>query len=114
MKIYSLRIYKTLFRLWLQQRHERAPVHRWFSLSYCSYVVWPRSVMQSMPLEWQKKFVKLAEEIDGECFKYGIGTPDYQVLSKSNGKFVTDPYKNYRHSGNVFSVAEQVLAAQKE
>lgn len=46
--------------------HERTdgPVHEWFSLSYANFLVWPRAYMQSMPLEWQRRFAELAEELD--------------------------------------------------
>lgn len=39
-------------------------VHAWFELSYASYLVWPRSVMQQMPAEWQQRFVALAKELE--------------------------------------------------
>lgn len=38
------------------------PVHEWFSLSYASYFVLPRLVMQEMPLDWQRRFVALMDE----------------------------------------------------
>lgn len=37
-------------------------VHRWFSLSYSNYLVLPRTLMQSMPAEWQERAVGLLEE----------------------------------------------------
>lgn len=39
-------------------------IHTWFGLSYAQYLTIPRSVLQSMPLEWQYKFVELLEELD--------------------------------------------------
>lgn len=49
-----------------EQPYERTdgPVHTWFGLSYANYLVWPRTLMQSMPLEWQRRFTGLAEELD--------------------------------------------------
>lgn len=40
------------------------PIHAFFSLSYANYLCIPRSVLQSMPLTWQRKFVDLIEELD--------------------------------------------------
>ena len=37
------------------------PVHTFFGLSYASYYVINRTVLQSMPVEWQRQWCKLAE-----------------------------------------------------
>ncbi len=39
-------------------------IHTWFNLTYAQYLTIPRSVLQSMPLEWQQRFVKCLEELD--------------------------------------------------
>ncbi|WP_228981393.1 hypothetical protein [Streptomyces sp. DH12] len=39
-------------------------VHRYFSLSYANYLVLPRTLMQSMPGEWQAQFVHLLKQLD--------------------------------------------------
>ena len=41
-------------------------IHSFFGLSYAHYLVLPRSVLQSMPAKWQKKFVKLLNEIGSQ------------------------------------------------
>lgn len=41
------------------------PVHGWFSLSYCNYLVLHRTLMQSMPVEWQERMVACLVELDG-------------------------------------------------
>ena len=43
---------------------DRDAVHRWFELSYAQYLTVPRSVLQSMPLEWQERFVRCLEQLD--------------------------------------------------
>jgi hypothetical protein len=43
---------------------EDDPIHNWFSLSYAQYLTIPRSVLQSMPQEWQRRFVKCLEQLD--------------------------------------------------
>lgn len=39
------------------------PIHEWFSLSYCNYQVLPRTLMQSMPIEWQDRMVACLDEL---------------------------------------------------
>ena len=41
-------------------------IHEFFGLSYCNYMVLQRSLLQSMPHDWQKKFVELLEELNDE------------------------------------------------
>lgn len=41
------------------------PVHTWFELSYARYLSIPRSVLQSMPIKWQRRFVMCLNELDG-------------------------------------------------
>ena len=43
---------------------DEEPIHSWFELTYANYLAIPRSVLQSMPQEWQKKFVLLMDELD--------------------------------------------------
>lgn len=64
-----------------EQPYERTdgPVHTWFSLSYANFLVWHRSRMQSMPLEWQCRFVELAEELDAAY--QDQPTPGYEVTT---------------------------------
>ncbi|HEY1668559.1 MAG TPA: hypothetical protein VGG54_22940 [Trebonia sp.] len=38
------------------------PVHAQFGLTYANFLIWHRAHMQSMPLEWQRRFVDLSEE----------------------------------------------------
>jgi hypothetical protein len=39
-------------------------IHLWFELTYAQYLTIPRSVLQSMPDEWQARFVQCLEELD--------------------------------------------------
>ena len=38
-------------------------IHEYFGLSYASYLVLPRSVLQSMPADWQTRFVGMLTEL---------------------------------------------------
>jgi hypothetical protein len=72
------------------------PIHGLFGLSYASYLVIPRSVLQSMPQDWQARFVAMVREI-GERFDFGetVGF-DYSVLRRGEGgRFVEDPFSDY-------------------
>ena len=40
------------------------PIHGWFGLTYSNYLVLHRSMMQSMPVEWQQRAVALFDELD--------------------------------------------------
>ena len=69
--------------------------HR-FGLSYAAYAVLPRVALCSMPAEWQEKFVALINEAV-ETLPQGTFDGEYMVRKKENGKFVCDPFSNYRH-----------------
>jgi hypothetical protein len=72
------------------------PVHEFFGLSYSNYIVLPRSVLQSMPLEWQRRFIRLVEEIPEVIEEQFEPEGGYRVLALDvNKKFVSDPYSNY-------------------
>jgi hypothetical protein len=43
---------------------EQRDVNDWFELSYASFLVIPRVILQDMPEEWQHKFVALLDELD--------------------------------------------------
>jgi hypothetical protein len=70
-------------------------VHRWFSLSYANYLVLPRSVLQSMPLEWQERFVDVLAELN-DSFHH-LPWPEYAVQARGkDGRFLTDdPIPHY-------------------
>lgn len=38
-------------------------VHTWFSLTYSNYLVLHRSLLQSMPMDWQRRFVTAVEQL---------------------------------------------------
>ena len=60
-------------------------VHAYFGLSYANYLVLPRTLMQSMPEEWQIEFVNLLNELH-DAFEDVPQAPTYQVTA---GKTVT-------------------------
>lgn len=72
-------------------------IHDWFGLTYASYLVLPRSVMQSMPAEWQETMVKLLDEC-GDRLGQHYEANEYDVRLRVNGKFASDPLSGYRHN----------------
>lgn len=70
-------------------------IHEWFSLSYAQYLTVPRSALQSMPDEWQEKFVKLLEELD-EKIDWRPKEGNYWVkLKDRKGRYSHDPLMDY-------------------
>lgn len=55
----------------------RKDIHTWFGLTYANHLVIPRSLLQSMPDEWQHQFVALLEQY-GDAFGH-IDLPQYEV-----------------------------------
>ena len=82
-------------------RLEERPIHRWFGLSYSSYLVLPRLALQAMPADWQARFVALLEE--GRRLGLGPATDANYTVSRRarasamRGKIVSDPWSDYRH-----------------
>ena len=83
-------------------------IQTWFGLSYCSYLVLPRSILQSMPEGWQKKFVELLEEAGRlyECPESGL---NYTVYTRDKaGKFHEDVYKSYERGRRIIDPNTEV------
>lgn len=71
------------------------PIHGWFGLTYAHYLTIPRSVLQSMPAEWQERFVECLKELD-ETIDWRPQEGCYWVrLKDSRGRFARDPLGDY-------------------
>lgn len=70
-------------------------IHAWFGLTYANYLVLPRSVLQSMPEEWQHRFTAMVDEAH-DTFP-DLDWPSYRVsaVDRSTGRFVRDPIPHY-------------------
>jgi hypothetical protein len=81
------------------------PIHNWFELTYANYLVLPRSFLQSMPVEWQQKFVALLEQSAEVARASGISCPEYRVQAVArNGKFMKDPVPHYNRGRTVLDL----------
>lgn len=69
-------------------------IHNWFGLTYSSYLVLPRVLMQEMPDEWQEKMVALLNEAQ-EVWEHDDNYTVY--LRDKNGKFKSDPLCRYKY-----------------
>jgi len=87
------------------KKFRQRDIHGWFGLTYANYLVLPRTVLQSMPIEWQKKFVKLLEEADDACERAKVPTPrSYRVQPVGErGRYVADEIPHYKHALNLFT-----------
>ena len=83
------------------------PIHTWFGLTYSSYFVLPRSVLQSAERAWQERFIALMEELR-ETHGHHVEDDNYTVqLRGRDGRFKKDPLAEYRH-------AERLLPRERE
>lgn len=71
-------------------KSENEPVHNWFGLTYSSYLVLQRTLLQSMPTDWQQRFISLIKEL--EFATEGLEIPGtFTVNAKDEkGKFIYD------------------------
>jgi hypothetical protein len=73
-------------------RSELEPIHNYFELSYAQYIAIPRTVLQSMPIEWQIRFVECMTELD-ETIDWRQNY--YVYLRDDKGRFMNDPFADY-------------------
>jgi hypothetical protein len=70
-------------------------IHLWFNLSYANYLVLPRALLQSMPDEWQKRFVLCLDELV-ETMREVPQADRYRVQPiDDRGRFMKDPVPHY-------------------
>lgn len=92
------------------------PIHEWFELSYASYLVLPRSILQSLPVDLQSDLVSVLEDIDrhfgGEPVPH---TGEYEVnLRDETGVYLDDPYRNYERGRRRIDPSEVAWWAGRE
>lgn len=74
---------------------DHQPIHTWFELSYAHYLTIPRSVLQSMPLEWQERFAACLDELDDTIDWRPPEGRYYVKLKDGQGRYVADPLADY-------------------
>jgi len=89
-------------------------IHTWFGLSYCAYLVLPRSVLQAMPEDWQRRFLRLIDEIQ-ETLEYEGADYNYMVKRRiGSGQFAPDPLANYRYPPPIVHKQEGVATMARQ
>lgn len=89
-----------------------SPIHDWFELSYAQYLTVPRSVLQSMPYEWQEKFTDLLEELD-DTIDWRPKDGRYWVkLKDSKGRYISDPLMDYQRGRRMIPHAKKSSPSQ--
>jgi hypothetical protein len=74
-------------------------IHRFFGLSYANYLVLPRTILQSMPDEWQARFVAMLQEVDDYLGDY---PNSYEVrLRDDSGRYVRDDLADYERGRRI-------------
>lgn len=76
------------------------PVWLAFGLTRAAYAVFPRRALQSMPAEWQQRFVDLVNEMHADLDGDAIDA-NWSVNLRDNGRFAQDWRAEYRHTGPV-------------
>lgn len=77
------------------------PIHNWFELTYAQYLTIPRSVLQSMPTEWQIRFVNCLKELDS-AIDWRPKDGRYWVKLKDNrGRYIEDPLMDYERGRRI-------------
>jgi hypothetical protein len=86
-------------------RVDERDLHAWFGLSYASWLVMPRVLLQEMSEEWQEKMVDLLEEFNDEFPEwYDSKIIDtFEVGGRKGGKYIRVPdwLNNYRRPDRI-------------
>lgn len=70
-------------------------IHTWFELTYSQYLTIPRSVLQSMPNEWQKRFVECLEQLENTIDWRPKKGRYWVQLKDDKGRYVHDKFMDY-------------------
>lgn len=74
-----------------------APFHAWFGLTYSAYLVLPRAILEALPEDLQNRMIACIDEAR-ELLDTDKISDNYSVkLRDDEGRYVRDPFANYRH-----------------
>jgi len=103
-------------------------VHWWFELSYAQYLTIPRSALQSMPAEWQRRFVDCLCQLDNTIdWRPKSGTycvelreledvldPDDPDFPQRWGKTLEDPLQDYERGSRVLPYRKGIIEVDED
>lgn len=76
------------------------PISEWGMLNRTQYLVLDRTMLEAMPVEWQKRFVAMMDEVEEE-FDFSSGKwVDLEYLVKPKSEewvFIKSPWGPYRY-----------------
>lgn len=76
---------------------DRDPIHGEFGLTYGNYLVWHRSLMQAMPVEWQRRMAQCIRDY-WRVFDSDKVPQEFEVrIRGERGHYQHDPFSSYRH-----------------
>lgn len=74
-----------------------APFHDWFGLTYSGYLVFPRAILEALPPDLQNRMIAVIDEAR-ELLDTTKISDNYSVkLRDQDGRYIVDPFANYRH-----------------
>lgn len=90
----------------MSDHYVNGPVWNAFGLSRAGFLVLPRRALQSMPLEWQKQFVEMCNQLREACPAEALDG-NYQVMERDiSGRLQTPEIGEYRHTGPLYGMKE--------
>jgi hypothetical protein len=96
--------------LWIwfgRERHGKVtghPIHTFFELSYANYLALPRSILQSMPAEWQARLVRCIDELDVAFNWRRSGC--FVNFRNRKGRFIEDTLGDYGRGRRILTPEE--------
>lgn len=85
-------------------------IDTWFGLTYSNYLVLQRAILQSMPEDWQERFVGCLEELREAVERAELQVPnEYRVHVVKHGRYAPDPIPHYRRAPNLLGPQEPVI-----
>lgn len=92
----------------MQPIGDEMDVHTFFGLTYANYLVLHRTLLQSMPDEWQLRFIDCVRELQ-DAFSHLDQANNYMVQARTlDGKFMKDPIPHYNR-GRTFVEPNTVI-----
>lgn len=86
-------------------------VHTWFGLSYASYLVLDRTVMQALPADTQHRLTALLSEI--ERLTAGLPAVMYRVQEiDADGRVKSRAFPHYRHAPETIEGLVEAVAGK--
>jgi hypothetical protein len=82
----------------------RPTIHDWFELTYADYLALPRSLLQSMPEEWQRQFVALMHQLD-ERFDWRRNGC-WVKFKDRRGRWMRDELADYERGRRILTPAQ--------